>query len=522
MSTAATTSDSSRGQRELLAIIGTANPYEIAQVADSWSKYGSTAAQAADHLDQRLNQLVADGAWTGKAAESYAARIRIDLIRPLRQFAENAKYISSELGSLVMDLGTAVKAALSNPVPWDEETQWRVEQEQVDRGLFSYGDSTPAANEAYEEAQSNAPYLIKTGGGAVRKRVAKPDWQVTVASVGYPRTPEVYGRTGVSVNGSVVRFDALMEFQSINSSQKSILQGGANTANRALAQTLPVGSDGRVGGTPEVSDGIIGTGAMGTVPAGAATGSGSGYGSSNPSSGSSGGYVPTSSIGSVPGGSGGFGSPTVATTMSPGAMVGTGSAGLGDLGGGRVGGMPGVGSVGSAGSGALTGGLGGGAGGFAGSHALGGSMGRMGTGAAGMGMMPPIMGGAGGGGGASAQSRKQGRTVATGSPGMSGGKSGPMTGFSAAGTNGLAATGKNASFGMGMQGRGTISPGNVGPVGNAQMGGAGAGGPMGAPMGRGGQRSNDEEEHFDPEQVYLDEDRSVWDTSVSAPPGHIR
>lgn len=538
--TGPSTSDAFRSQRELLAITRTANPTDLASIADRWVQCADIAEQAADFVEQRLEQLTGEGGWTGPAAAAYKARLRTDLITPLRTFAANARLIGTEVGSVALEIGRNVRTALANPIPWDQETAWRVEQRQVDRGWFSYIDEfATGADEAWEEAQSNAPYEIKTGGGAVRKEVPKPEWQRTVATVGSPPVPSVYGRSGVAVSGDVVRFDALMEYQGMNVTQRALLRQSAEQVNAAMSTMLPVGDDGSVGGPPEVNTpstpgtggpspsgpggGTDGAGPHVGAPAGPGTASApTGPGSAAPVAATT---PTTPHLPGTPPGTGSAG----AIGGSPGAMGGLPGGSFGGMGGG-VSGMPGAG--GGAAFGTATVGMGGL--GAAGTGALGAGLRPAGTGAAGMGMMPPMMGGAGGGGtaGGAAASRRPGRTVnpsgfgGAGFPG--GGASTGAVGQIGGGFAGAGPSGSNASFSMGTAGRGTVSPGMVGPVGNAQVNPAGVGGSggagggmMGAPMGpRGGRQTDDDES--DPEQMYLDEDRSVWDDAVTAPPGHIR
>lgn len=516
-------------QRALLALIGSTTLTNLRATRSMWEDTAQRASTIADLIEERLDALTSDeGGWTGPGAEAFAALIRKDLVKNLRDYALRAAGVSpkgnantgyaADLKPVEQQVDASYSTASHHNIPWDVDTQWRVDQEVPDQGLLSKVEEVvQGEDEDYEEAKKKAPYMILNGQSATLKKVPQPEWESLEQSITPVDPPSIFTRTSVPVDAKVHRFDRLMEAQQMNSSVKPSVHTAANDVHSSIASYQPQEPEdfaftgGSLADGKEVTDHTGGT-------APAPGGSGPKPGPSTP-----GGPTTPTPGPETP-------DPDPTNPHQPGPETGTPHPGP----------TPGPGGP-TPGPGGPTPGPGvppidptdptypgdPGPGGYDDPK----------TGGAGVtGPTAPGAPGPGGIGGPSVGGPAPSPTIGTG-PGAAG-----VGGMGSLGVGAPVAAGARPgmSFQVGANGRPMVNPGSVGPVagangaspGSGAGGGAGAGtgagagsgtSAAGAPMGRRGQNSDDEEENGEEvDGTWLEEDDSVWGSRAGAPPAEIR
>lgn len=547
-------------QRALLALVGSASAPSVDGMITTWQTAGRAAGQVADLVEARLQRLTAaDGGWLGPGADSFAATVQADLIRPLRAFASSTAGADGGGGYAagLTPIRDAVEhsqtTASNSPIPWDSDTSWRVDQKSVDPGLFD--PSAPLAPSALknQQAKADAPYQIKTGSGRVVREVGKTEWETLEQSVPAGPPAAIFAQTGTPVSGAVNRFDELMEGVGLGATPKTAVHAAVLTVNGKLAAYAP---------TPQRSyrprSGSYATAGSVGAGGGASTPSGSAAPAGIPDAGALGGasvprtaghpnfsclghlpaahsvplaasvhdrigLEPTTSAAGLPSSAVSAGGPGSAATLASHthATVATGhaSAGLTDptlplrLAGADAGGSGADGENAKAGT--------------LGTYANGPSLDGLpagselpataAAGAAGIGAPPAALEAAGEPGGLGALTEP----VAPGSIGSL--ASGAILGAGAPGT----------SFTLTPSGHGSVNLGSVGPVagrgvspGGSPSAGAtevGTSGPTGGVLPVAPRRARDSEDPSpELDGTWLEEDLGVWGSRAAAPPAEIR
>lgn len=516
-----------RTQRELLAYVSSPELNSLDHVHDMWTDVSQRAGQIRELIQQRLDQLTAEGGWTGPGAEAYRSMITDDLIKHLATLEDTAQTYATKLDPVTGAVSAAHTTGEQNNIPWDIQTQWHTRRQHVDQTFWGRVDEFfTGDDDAYLEAVANAPTEVVTGGGSIVTTVPKPQWDATLAANPTRPVPSIFTTVATPVSQHQDQFDRLMEHHQLNSVTRGNVQGAALSVDSALGSYRPetvepftyrggaysetatggmVPPGGGGGTAPSAGSGGTPTPAPGgTVPPPASGGGSSpgGGGVTTPPSGGShpgdGGYVPppTPGPGVTPGGPGTPVDPQVpivdpgpggdaddpidgiigdpGTNPSPlpvgGTSPGTGTAGL-----------PGIGSPVAA------------AGAPAGPVLTGSPVANT----TGIGPMaaPGGMAGGGFGGGLGGSSSGMGR-MPTGTPGT--------------------------SFQIGPNGKAAVNPGSAGNIVGSGSD-AGRGGMGGAPMGaRRTQQSDGEEKTEQTDEVWLEEDQNVWGANQGAPPSVIR
>lgn len=549
-----------RTQRELMAFVASPNLTALDAAHEMWTSVSTRAGRIRDLIMQRLDQLTAEDGWTGPGAEAYRDMISHDLLQHLTVLEEQAQKYAANLTPVTGAVSSSHRTAENNNIPWDVATTWHTRKQDVSQTFWGKVDEIfTGDDDAYLEAQANAPTEIVNGGGAIVKTVPKPEWDVALAANPVRRAPSIFAAVSAPVSSQTHQFDRLMEWVNLNTGPRNNVYQSATQVESSLsgyraepfpsfeyrggaysaisvdsgAPTAPGSSSGSGGttgtgtGSPISGSTATGTATAGTTTAGGTTGEGTatGGGGSPVSGGSSTGSSTGSAIGSTTG------------TGSAGSATGTGASGPGSSPStvytGPVSGVigettPGGGATG--GGGTVPGG-GGGSASVIGLTAPGTTAaGVSGIGAPGSAPAGPaaVMTGspaANPGGIGSAAGAPLGAT-AMGGTAMGGAGTAGMTGRMAGGAPGT-------SFQMGANGKATINPGSTGSIAGTGSGdGAGRGGGTGSGTGTGaagappaGRRRDqrDKDTEADPaDGVWLEEEDSVWGVGQAAPPPVIR
>lgn len=521
-------------QRALLALIGSTALTNIRATRNMWEDTALKASTIADLVEARLDALTSpEGGWTGPGAESFKALVRKDLVENLRTYALRAAGVSksgnantgyaADLKPVEQQVDASYSTATHHNIPWDVDTQWRVDQEVPDQGLVSkIEEVVQGEDEDYEEAKKKAPYMILNGQSSTLKKVPQPEWEALEQSITPVQPPDVFTRAKVPVDAQVHRFDRLMEAQQMNDGVKTSVHTAASDVHGKLAAYQPQDLEeftftgGKLANGDQVTDhngGAPAPGAGGQSPKPSPGGPGAPAPGPAPAPETPGPQDPTNPHPPGPPGEG--------ITPGPGGPGGPGVPGPGPGGPGIPGPGPGGPEVPMPDptDPTLPGGPGDGPGGYE----------DPGTGGAGVTPGAPGGPGVGGIGGPGAGGPAPSPTIGTG-PGAPG-----AGGMGSLGVGGPVAAGGGAgtSFQLGANGRPMVNPGSVGPVAGANgaspgggagagAGGAGGSGGAGGPMGRRTQGNDEEESGEEIDGTWLEEDESVWGSRAGAPPAEIR
>ncbi len=505
-----------RTQRDSMHVIATANPNDLATAITHWKDVATKAETLETQVRDRLATLITPGGWEGSGAEMYKQAVTDEVLERLLKIKASALAMATELEKVQAPAEQAVTAAEENPIPWDAETKWKVEQKKL--GFFNWlgdqagvvlGINDNATLQSYNDAQAGQDYQVLTGSGQVRQSLSKPAWQATQAQ-SKPMAEVYHG----SVSPAVNQFDVWMEHLGLNAAQHKAVSTAADKVEQGLVGFLAkpsAATDPQHEGT--IRSHSLGTGGSDDAPKAAAqplaapTIDPSRYGSEGytpPGTSAAGTTTPTAGAAAgalaAPGAAAAAGaalpgvvgatSPGVFTTPPTTAPPPVGMPGTGAAQAPTVGAIPGTSTSGGLGVPPVAGVP---AGGIGGVGAAGVRMGMGGFG--GMGGMGG-MGGAGGLGGAGGRGLRL-----------------PSGGLASAGVRGST----NPSFQMGATGRGTVSKGLVGGVesnrpyssiSEAQRGGA----PMAPMMGGRGAHKKEEKSEGTGEETWLEEDKDVWGT----------
>lgn len=218
-------------QRAALAYIGSAVAPTMHGGADEFQALSTRAAELRELIQEKLDQLTAEGGWTGAGARAFREMVVHDLIKPLGEFSEQSAALGQALRPLAQSVDSSQQVASSNPIPWDIAAPWTARP-------------SPAAM-ANPLTAAMAPIEVVNIGQIPQRIVPQPVWMGIEGAAAASVPPPVYTQTGQPTGFAAHNWDVKMETLGVNPTQKVACNGAVASVDASLNAFLPEGSSGK-------------------------------------------------------------------------------------------------------------------------------------------------------------------------------------------------------------------------------------------------------------------------------------
>ncbi|GAB3625022.1 hypothetical protein GCM10027418_31090 [Mariniluteicoccus endophyticus] len=228
-------------QREILAAIGSVDAYSVDHAETVWRDAAASLREINELIEQRLKALLDEKeGWRGDGADIFRAVITADLLNGTERISRAADANAAALEPVNRQVGQAMVSALMNDIPWDNDTQWRVDREHQDQTLFGKVDEfVTGDDDDLQNRQKNAAYVVLDGANGQRARREKPDWEALQSSTPIVPPPSIFTKTETPVTQYTHYFDRMMEGLGLNSTPRENVRASAQSANTAMTDFTP-------------------------------------------------------------------------------------------------------------------------------------------------------------------------------------------------------------------------------------------------------------------------------------------